>query len=104
RGAMLEGPRPVVGARDDPRRQMTATRSQTSKVIGQNLSRGPGAGVSAGAFTSEPRGDWIATKVFVGDDAAEFYLNLNSKEGSGEISIKDPEYGDAALRELSRAF
>jgi hypothetical protein len=73
-------------------------------VLGQNLSRGQGADVLAGGFTSAPRGDWLATKVFVGDDAAEFFLNLNSKEGRGELSIKDPGYGDAVMKEFSRVF
>jgi len=73
-------------------------------VLGQNLSRGPGADVIASAFASKPQGDWIATKVFVGDDEGEFFLNLNSKEGRGEIAIKDPEYGDAVMKELSRVF
>ena len=76
----------------------------TVAVIGQNLSRGSGANVLAGSFTSEPRGDWVATKVFVAGGDGEFFLNLNSKEAKGEISIKDPDYGDIVLRELSRVF
>ena len=86
------------------RKSKTGRLDFTIAVLGQNLSRGSGANILAGSFTSEPRGDWIATKVFVGDDAGEFFLNLNSKEGRGEISIKDPEYGDVVLRELSRVF
>src|SRR5215475_15628479 len=76
----------------------------TVAVIGQNLSRGSGRDVLARSFTSEPRGDWVATKIFVADGDGEFYLNLNSKEAKGEISIKDPDYGDIVLRELSRVF
>lgn len=76
----------------------------TLAVLGQNLSRGSGANLLAGGFTSEPRGDWVATKVFVADGAGEFFLHLNSKEAKGEISIKDPDYGDVVLRELSRVF
>lgn len=103
--------------------------TQTIALLGQNLSRGArGKEISAGGFTpdaleqrtsqgqsqgkkilasgftSEPPGDWIATKVFVADSEGEFFLNLNSKGGSGEISIKDPEYGNVVLRELSRVF
>ena len=88
----------------EARKSKTHRLDFTVAVIGQNLSRGPEANVLAGSFSSNPRGDWIATKVFVGDDAGEFFLNLNSKEGRGEISIKDPEYGDVVLRELSRVF
>jgi hypothetical protein len=76
----------------------------TVAVIGQNLSRGSGRDVLARNFTSEPRGDWVATKIFVAGGDGEFYLNLNSEEAKGEISIKDADYGDIVLRELSRVF
>src|SRR5262249_38547029 len=59
----------------------------TVALLGQNLSRGSGANIFGSGFTSEPRGDWIATKVFVAGGDGEFFLNLNSKEGRGEISI-----------------
>jgi len=77
----------------------------TIALLGQNLSRGAsGKSILASSFTAEPPGDWIATKVFVAGGDGEFYLNLNSREGRGEISIKDPEYGNVVLRELSRVF
>src|SRR5215813_8387083 len=86
------------------RKSKTSRLDFTVAVIGQNLSRGSRADVLARSFTSEPRGDWVATKVFVADGDGEFYLNLNSKEAKGEISIKDPDYGDIVLRELLRVF
>jgi hypothetical protein len=73
-------------------------------ILGIGLSRGEGKDVYGGAFTSEPKGDWIATKVFVADGEGEFYLNLNPVLGIGEISIKDSDYGETVLRELSRVF
>jgi hypothetical protein len=76
----------------------------TLAILGQNLSRGSGTNQIAGGFTSEPAGDWITTKVFVADGEGEFFLNLNPKQGIGEISIKDPEYGNIVLKELSRIF
>lgn len=78
----------------------------TSDAFEQPPSQGQSQGnkTLAGGFTSEPPGDWIATKVFVADGAGEFFLNVNSKESRGEISIKDPEYGNVVLRELSRVF
>jgi hypothetical protein len=76
----------------------------TAALLGQDLSRGPGSDVLAGGFTSEPPGGWIATKVFVADGEGEFFLNLNPKEGVGEISIKDSDYGDVVLGELGRVF
>jgi len=76
----------------------------TVALLGQRLSRGSGPDQFAGGFTSEPPGDWIATKVFVADGEGEFFLNLNPKEGVGEISIKDSDYGDIVLKELARVF
>jgi hypothetical protein len=73
-------------------------------LLGRNLSRGRGSDVVGGGFTSEPQGDWIATKIFVADGGGEFLLNLNSRERRGEISMKDPSYGNVVLRELSRVF
>lgn len=87
------------------RKSRTGRLDFTIALLGQNLSRGArGNEILAGGFTSEPPGDWIATKVFVADGEGEFFLNLNSKGGIGEISIKDPEYGNVVLRELSRVF
>jgi hypothetical protein len=76
----------------------------TVGLLGQRLTRGSGPDQFAGGFTSEPPGDWIATKVFVADGEGEFFLNLNPKEGIGEISIKDSDYGDIVLQELARVF
>lgn len=71
-------------------------------LLGQNQSRGSGPDQTGGGFTSTPPGDWLITKVFVADGEGEFFLNLNSKLGVGEISIKDSEYGDIVLSELAR--
>jgi len=74
----------------------------TVAIIGMNLSRGTGKDMYAGAFISEPKGDWIATKVFVADGEGEFFLNLNPVLGIGEIAIKDPDYGNIVFKELSK--
>ena len=68
-------------------------------IIGDNLSLGAEGGLSA-----EPPGDWMAVKVFVAEGEGEFFLNLNSKGGLAEISLKDPDYGDIVLRELWRVI
>ena len=78
--------------------------SFTTAILGRNLSRGPGKDLLAGSFTSDPKGDWIAVKVFVADGEGEFFLNLNSRKGQGEFSIKDPEYGDVVVRELAKVL
>jgi hypothetical protein len=76
----------------------------TVALLGLNQSRGSGPDQAAGGFTSTPPGDWIVTKVFVAEGEGEFYLNLNPKEGVGEISIKDSDYGDIVLQELARVL
>ena len=86
-----------------PKRRLNQL-SFTAALLGQNLSRGVGKGQSVGGFTSEPRGGWIATKVFVADDEGEFFLNLNPDTGQGEFSIKDPDYGDVVVRELGKVL
>jgi hypothetical protein len=73
-------------------------------ILGLKLSRGGGSNQVAGAFSTEPAGDWIATKLFLADGQAEVYLNLNPTLGRGEFSLKDPEYADAVLRELARVL
>lgn len=76
----------------------------TTAILGRNLSRGIGKDALAGSFTSDPKGDWLALKIFVAEGEGEFFLNLNSKTGQGEFSIKDPEYGDIVVRELARVL
>jgi hypothetical protein len=73
-------------------------------LLGRNLSRGQGPDQMAGAFTSKPRGGWMATKVFLGDEQAEFFLNLNPELGWGEISLKDPDYARDAMNGLAQVL
>jgi hypothetical protein len=56
-----------------------------------------------GSFQSKPSGDWVVTKVFLpdGENDGEVFLNLNPATGQAEFSIKDPDYGDTVLRQLS---
>lgn len=70
-------------------------------VLGENLSRDAGGGLS-----DKPPGDWISTKIFLpkdGDDG-EVFLHLNPILGKGEFSIKDSDYGDFVLQELAKVL
>ncbi|MCI0349312.1 MAG: hypothetical protein L0Z53_07800 [Acidobacteriales bacterium] len=67
-------------------------------VLGEQLSR------SSNGFSGEPRGDWIAVKLFLADGEAEVYTNLNPAIGKAEFSIKDSDYGDAVLAELAKVL
>jgi hypothetical protein len=98
----------VAKALEAPSKRKAKPKTDTlefmAAILGDNLSRGSGPDQFAGGFTSKPPGDWIATKIFVADSEGEFFLNLNSKEGIGEISMKDAEYGDIVLAELERVL
>jgi hypothetical protein len=46
-------------------------------------------------------------KLFLGnedEEPGEVYLNLNAKDGVGEFSIKDSDYGVAVMRQLVKVL
>lgn len=69
--------------------------------FGDNLTQATGGG-----FGGNNDGHWTAMKLFLaeGDQECEVFLNLNSKLHMGQFSIKDPEYGDMVLAELSKVL
>lgn len=73
-----------------------------SVVLGRDLSRGGKGNQIAGVFGSEPKGNWISTKLFLSE--AEIFLNLDPIGGYGEFSIKDEVYTRDVLRVLGRLF
>ena len=70
-------------------------------ILGTNQSH-----AKDGGFFTKPPGNWTAMKIFIGkkDDPAEVFLNFNPVLRKGEFSIKDPDYGDAVLRELAKVL
>jgi hypothetical protein len=56
------------------------------------------------SFDSSKKGEWIALKLFFGDDEGEVFLNLNPVSGKGEFSIKDPDYGDYVISRLAQVL
>lgn len=95
--AALDGRVPPVGPG-------VAVIEASAALLGRDLSRGGSGNIIAGSFGSEPRGDWISTKLFLGEAQSEVFLNLDPVGGYGELSTKDPAYGDDVLRELGRLF
>jgi hypothetical protein len=71
-------------------------------ILGSNQSKTPVR--DGGGFRSEPPGNWITLKLFFGNDEGECFLNMNTKDGIGEFSIKDSDYGDVVLRELAKVL
>jgi hypothetical protein len=71
-------------------------------LLGRDLSRGGTGNLVAGAFGSDPKGPWIATKLFLGDGDGEVFLNLDPFGRFGELSMKDRSYGTNVVRELAR--
>ena len=68
-------------------------------ILGENQSRS-----ADGGFSQEPRGNWIAMKIFVGKGEGEVFLNLDPVANKGEFSIKDSDYGDIVLAELAKVL
>jgi len=64
-------------------------------ILGQGLNEN---------LSGDPKGSWLATKVFLGDDEAEFYLNLDPLHGEGRLALKDSEYGNAILKYLCQVL
>jgi hypothetical protein len=107
----LEELRQLLAAKNSNKKVPPETRLEFDAVIlGQNQSRlldsrSDDGFVTAGGFTSKPCGHWITSKVFVADgqgEFGEFFLNLNPFAGLGEFSIKDEDYGDVVIQELSK--
>ena len=68
-------------------------------ILGTNQSHEIG-----GSFSDRPAGSWIATKIFLANDQAEVYLNIDPVNGIGEFSMKDEEYGNTVIQELSKVL
>jgi len=70
----------------------------TCVSFGRNQSQ-----ASDGGFFANPPGNWTPMKIFIGDgdQEGEVFFNLNPVLGKGQFSIKDADYGDIVLRQLS---
>ncbi|MGY5804683.1 hypothetical protein ACXHMN_25370 [Rhizobium sp. LEGMi12c] len=66
--------------------------------LGPPTTRLPGGGFGGAA------GNWYATKLFLAEGAAEVYFNFNLESGEAEFSIKDEDYGNIVLSELSKVI
>lgn len=66
--------------------------------LGPPTMRLPGGGFGGGP------GDWYATKLFLAEGAAEVYFNFNLTSGEAEFSMKDEDYGNVVLSELSKVI
>jgi hypothetical protein len=90
-----------------PRRQKTPAVTIDVGILGDRLIRAPGQNrgrVVAGEFSNTESGQWLVTKLFLGESQAEVYLALNNLEGYGLLIRKDPEYGREAVAEFARLF
>lgn len=68
-------------------------------LVGEHQSRLP-----SGSFRTSPGGDWQVMKIFLANDRAQVYFNLNPVIHKAEFLIKDAEYGDTVLAELAKVF
>ncbi len=67
-------------------------------ITGTDMSRDS----KTGYFQLKPEGGWIATKVFVGEDKSEFFLNLNPEQNEGEIEQVSQTNANSIVREFAR--
>jgi hypothetical protein len=67
-------------------------------TFGNNNSQAPGGG-----FNAKPAGHWTPMKIFIGNGEQEgqVFVNINPVIKKGQFSMKDPEYGDIVLAQLS---
>ena len=99
---LLEAVAAALGASTPPRCQdVSAQLNFDAVILGRNLSRESGEGEYAGGFATDPSGSWLTIKVFVAGGEGEFFLNIDRGSPRGEITIKDSEYGDVVVKELS---
>jgi hypothetical protein len=72
-------------------------------ILGQNQSQIPGG---EGGFNSNPPGNWVLLKVFIGEgeDESEVFLNLNPVLKKGEFAIKDADYGNSIVANLAKVL
>jgi hypothetical protein len=70
--------------------------------FGRHLSHAP----TGGGMFADPPGNWTSMKIFLGSKSheADLFLNLNPVTKKGELSIKDPEYGDRVLAQLAKVM
>jgi hypothetical protein len=71
----------------------------TFVITGEHLSQANGGG-----FNTEPPGNWKAMKLFIGEGKheAQVFFNLNPVIRKGQLSIKDPDYGDFVVADLAQ--
>jgi hypothetical protein len=100
--ALLEDLKTVLDARHLPKNTTKVPElAFDAVVLGRKQSRD-----ASGALSSNPPGDWMATKIFLPKegDEGEVFLNLNPVLGKGEFTLKDSDYGDYVLKELSKVL
>ncbi|MFT4181624.1 MAG: hypothetical protein QM636_06860 [Rhizobium sp.] len=71
--------------------------------FGMAFLRAATARLPGGGFGGGP-GNWYATKLFLGEAEAEVYFNFNLVSGEAEFSMKDSDYGNTVLSELSKVI
>lgn len=100
--ALLAELKKALEAKKDPQNNVRKAELPFSFAnLGDNLSQ-----ASGGGFDSKPAGHWTAMKIFIGDgdDECEVFLNINPLIRKAQFSIKDADYGDQVLNELSKVL
>jgi hypothetical protein len=99
---LLEGLKKALQAKHMPTKVRKADVLPFDYVsLGENQTR-----FTDGGFAAKPKGNWTAMKIFLpqGKDEGEVFLNIDAVDHRAEFSIKDPDYGDAVVRELAKVL
>jgi hypothetical protein len=97
---LLDSLKKALGAKRMPRNvQKADVLPFDYEVLGEDQTRSPD-----GTFTDKPKGTWTAMKILLANGRGEVFLNLNLADHQGELSVKDPAYGDIVLAELARVL
>ncbi len=70
-------------------------------MLGENLDHGKDGGLIDAAT-----GKWVGAKLFLGsqEHESQVFFNFEKPGGHAEFSLKDEEYGNAALQELAKVL
>jgi hypothetical protein len=76
--------------------------AKEAEQLGDDLSQAP----AGGGFNQDPPGNRASAKIFIGEGGqeGEVFFNLNPAIGRGQLSIKDPDYGDLVLAQLEEVL
>jgi hypothetical protein len=100
--AFLQGLAGEPGFKRPPRRSSTGKITGSLTILGRDQSRSSADGGAPARFSGQPPGPWLAGEMKLAPGGLEVTLNLNSRQGRGELAPKDPAQAGAVVAELAK--